>query len=41
VYGRGHILLGFDSLVLSGPDIRSGCFDLCPLPILRDFLFAH
>jgi hypothetical protein len=27
VFGRAHILLGFDSLVLSGPDIPSGCFD--------------
>ena len=26
-FGREHILLGFDSLVLSGPDIPSGCFD--------------
>ena len=25
-FGREHILLGFDSLVLSGPDIPSGCF---------------
>ena len=27
VFGREHILLGFDSLVLNGPDIPSGCFD--------------
>jgi hypothetical protein len=27
VFGRAHILLGFDSLVLSGSDIPSGCFD--------------
>ena len=27
VFGRAHILLAFDSLVLSGPDIPSGCFD--------------
>ena len=27
-YGQGHILLGFARLVLSGPDIPSGCFDL-------------
>jgi hypothetical protein len=27
MFGRVHILLGFDSLVLSGPDILSGCFD--------------
>ena len=26
-FGREHILLGFDSLVLNGPDIPSGCFD--------------
>ena len=26
-FGRANILLGFDSLVLSGPDIPSGCFD--------------
>ena len=26
-FGREHILLGFDSLVLSGPDIPSECFD--------------
>ena len=26
-FGREHILLGFDRLVLSGPDIPSGCFD--------------
>ena len=30
-FGREHILLGFDSLVLSGPDIPSGCFDRYPL----------
>ncbi len=33
-FGREHILLGFDSLVLSGPDIPSGCFDLL-IPDLR------
>ena len=27
VFGRARILLGFDSLVLSGPDIPSRCFD--------------
>ena len=27
-FGREHILLGFDSLVLNGIDIPSGCFDL-------------
>ena len=33
----GHILLGFDSLVLSGPDIPSGCFDAisCRIAKLR------
>jgi hypothetical protein len=36
-FGREHIFLGFDSLVLSGPDIPSGCFDL----YLKDSLFAH
>lgn len=28
-FGPENILLGFDSLDLSGPDILSGCFDLC------------
>ena len=27
-FGREHILLGFDSLLLNGLNIRSGCFDL-------------
>ena len=33
-FGREHILLGFDSLVLNGPDIPSGCFDPYALTIL-------
>jgi hypothetical protein len=32
-FGLGNILLGFDSLVLNGPDIPSGCFDRYPLLI--------
>src|ERR1035437_3550401 len=41
VFDRVHIRLGFDSLVLSGPDIPSGCFDprrhvdVCFLDLLR------
>jgi hypothetical protein len=27
VFGQAHILLGFDSLIFSGTDIPSGCFD--------------
>jgi hypothetical protein len=27
-FGRDHILLAFGSLILSGPDIPFGCFDL-------------
>ena len=34
-FGREHILLGFDSLVLSGPDIPSGCFDPHAMTIIR------
>ena len=32
-FGPENILLGFDSLVMNGPDIPSGCFDRYPLPI--------
>jgi hypothetical protein len=32
-FGREHILLGFGSLLLSGPDIPFGCFDLHTLAI--------
>src|ERR1700722_4113154 len=39
-FGREHTLLGFDRLVLSGPDIPSGCFDLYPLPLLRMSSFS-
>jgi hypothetical protein len=28
-FGREHTLWGFDSLVLSGPDIPFWCFDPC------------
>jgi len=36
-FGLENILLGFDSLVLSGPDIPSACFDL-RIPIERPVL---
>jgi hypothetical protein len=41
VFGREHILLGFDSLVSNGLDIPSGCFDRYPSSVLRDSLFAY
>jgi len=34
-FGRKHILLGFDSLVLNGLDTPSGCFDPYTLRITR------
>jgi hypothetical protein len=32
-FGGEHILLGFGSLILRGPDIPFGCFDLYTLAI--------